>query len=248
MIIYCFAINKFCDSNNLLFICPENYRYLLHLYVMLALFTPKLLKRFLDFFWWLVVGSVILLVLYVLYILLFSRDQYMMGLLRIPLFYQGVAVPELDFGSHMIALTPKKLQGTLEIFTDQSHGFSHPLLITALLFRLLEYTIIVGIFYQARQFMRKIVGKNFFVPANINRLKWMGHLFFASMLLFIFEMAVVRIYMFHNRIFLPDKVSYDTGEVWTSTFDGLLSVFICYMFAGIFQYGMKLREEQELTV
>lgn len=226
----------------------NKYAYILQSDVMLAFFTPKLLKRFLDIlWWWFFVSSVVLYLLAVLYFLIFPEDYSRLGFAGIPLSYKGISVPALDLGSGVMADRPMELRAEVSVRSNFQGGSGYPIIWFLGLKTLLEIIIILAILYHARRFIREIVQKNFFIRANVDRLKWMGHLSFANMMLSLIHLLFLWLYMAYNGL-LQERIFIDSGETWKIIMEGLISVFVCYMFAGIFQYGLKLKKDQELTI
>ena len=194
-------------------------------------------------FWIFSVGTSFLVSLYYL---VFTQQYFRVAFNDITLSLKGLDVPDLDLGSGLNSGLGR-LRGELTISANHPRGLGNPLFLSLGFFSLLEMAVMIGIIYQARQFIGNIVLKTFFVPLNVKRLKWMGHLFFASILISVLRMVFVRIYLASSGL-LPVQVSYYSKEVWINVVDGIISVFICYVFAGIFQYGKKKKKDQELTI
>jgi hypothetical protein len=112
---------------------------------------------------------------------------------------------------------------------------------------LVAYIILMWMLFYLRKILLNVEKGEIFTQENISRLKTLGII---SLIYPVYKFleSKVLLHLVFSRLQLPDGFSPDIASHKEITIACILLTFIFFTMASFFQYGKKIKEDQELTI
>ena len=213
--------------------------------IVTKIFKPQYLRSFVSVIWWVYVSVFAFVSIYVIASILFGNYENLTVMFPLKFLTHNVPTPVL--GEGFIVESLKHVSAEYEVSPTTLQGFLHPLTLSFGVF--ISAMIALSLWYLTtiKSFLNEIIEKRFFTTENVRRLLRLGHVSLIMTLMALIYLIFTPLLL--NQVGLLSKdVKFDFSYYMSGFIDGTIQIFVFYMFAGIFQHGLKLKEEQDLTI
>ena len=209
------------------------------------IFKPQYLRSFVSVIWWGYISVFAFTSVYVIVNVLLGNYENLS--VMFPLRFLTYDIPALDFGNNFVVESLKHVSAEFEISPITFQGFWHPLTLSFGVFVIATIALALWYLTIIKSFLNEIIEMRFFTTNNVRRLLHLGHISLAMTLMT--TLYLIFTPMLLNQVGLLSKdVKFDFSYYMGGFIDGAIQIFVFYMFAGIFQHGLQLKEEQDLTI
>jgi hypothetical protein len=153
---------------------------------------------------------------------------------------------DIVFSDNHKTFIPKEVSGKFGIYLNYGDS-QNPMIILTLAYIIVVFVIIMWMLLYLRKIILNVERGEIFTNENIKRLKTLGVISLAYPLYKFLESKVL-LHLIFSKLQLPAGFTPDISSQKEITMACVILTFVFFIMASIFQYGKKLKEDQELTI
>jgi hypothetical protein len=167
--------------------------------------------------------------------------------IQFPLKTTQFSVPEdLIFSSDHKTFIPKEVSGKFGIYLNYGDS-QNPLIVLTFMYLIVAFVSIMWILLLLRKVIINVEKGEIFTNENIIRLKILGIVSLIYPMYKVLESQIL-VQLIFRKLTLPHGFAPDIASQKEITFACVILTFVFFIMASIFQYGKKLKDDQELTI